>query len=126
MGVIARTVKGAAGPIAWAELDLERSGSRPARAWMSVAHGPVPRDARRQIVDEVLDEADRARVDRLEISIALGESDLLARLHQRCASVVTRPAGATCLVDVRLDPTRSTSQADPVPKQPDQVLEETR
>lgn len=80
-----------------------RGRRRPPRARLA-GRGPradVPRTSRR-IVDEVLDKAARRGASRLKISFAPGEADLLARLRQQCAAVSSRPAGATCLVDLDL------------------------
>lgn len=102
--VITTEVPDEAGVGAWAQIELRdvAGDGRLARASLGVARGRASRGTCRRIVDEVLDEAVRAGASRLEISFALGEADLLARLRQRCGTVNSRPAGATCLVDIDL------------------------
>jgi hypothetical protein len=89
--------------VAWGEIDLDPDVPQPeARGRLWVAAGRLPRDARRRIVDEVLDRALHAGTHRLHMTIALGDSETINLLRERCATVQTRSAGSTCLVEAEL------------------------
>jgi hypothetical protein len=50
----------------------------------------------------VLDHPDVDHADRLLATMPLGDTEMLDRVRQRCDDVHTRAAGATKLVDARL------------------------
>lgn len=67
-------------------------------------HRPVGIGAR--LVDAVLDLEETRERRTLEATVPLGDVEALQQLRSRCADVKTRPAGATCLVDAALPPSR--------------------
>ena len=78
------------------------------RASLHADAGPPPADARRRLVDAVLDLPEIRARRRLEATLPLGDTETLDRLRARCHDVRTRPAGASLLVDAELpaaDPT---------------------
>jgi uncharacterized phage protein gp47/JayE len=72
------------------------------RASLHTEAGHLPTGTRARLVDAVLDLPETRQRRRLEATLPLGDAESLDRLRARCEGVVTRPAGASCLVDARL------------------------
>ncbi len=72
------------------------------RASLHADAGPPPADARRRLVDAVLDLPQTRQRRKLEATLPLGDTETLSRLQARCQDERTRPAGATLLVDAEL------------------------
>jgi hypothetical protein len=85
--------------IAAAEVRTPEEADGTVRTSLLPSSGHVPPGTRASLVDSVMDLPEVQRSARLEATIPLGDSELLARLHQRTDDTVTRPAGSTALVD---------------------------
>ena len=83
--------------LAAAEIDLPDTST--VRASMHVEAGHIPPGARTRLVDAVLDTPEVAARRRVEVSLPLGDSEILERIRERCDQAETRPAGASCLID---------------------------
>jgi hypothetical protein len=70
---------------------------------LHVESGQLPPGTRSSLVDAVLEhpEVDRAR--RLVATMPLGDTEMLDRVRQRTRQVQARAAGATKIVEARLD-----------------------
>jgi hypothetical protein len=67
--------------------------------------GPLPAGTRARLVDAVLDSPDASEADHLRATMPLGDTEMLERVRERCDDVEARAAGATKIVDARLDST---------------------
>ena len=72
------------------------------RASLHAQAGHLPAGTRTRLVDAVLDLPQTRESNRLEATVPLGDAESLDRLRERCDEVLTRPAGASCLVDAAL------------------------
>ena len=68
-----------------------------------VSGGHIPRDARRQLIDLVLDLPEIAAEHELHATVPLGDTELIEGLRAHCHNLQTRAAGATCLLDGDFD-----------------------
>ena len=85
-------------PVAGAEIELvDPTG---ARASLHVAAGHLPIGTRGRLVDAVLDAPEIRSRQWVQVALPLGDTEMLNRLHERCAGAVARAAGASCLIDV--------------------------
>ena len=85
-----------------AAADIEAVGPDVVRASLHVEPGHLPRDARERLVDAVLDDPEVKSRQQLEVSLPLGDTEILDRVRERCDSADSRAAGASCLVDADL------------------------
>ena len=69
-----------------------------ARASLSVEAGHVPAGTREHLVDAVLDSPEVNASHRIEVAIPIGDGDMLHRFRERCDTIETRAAGASCLI----------------------------
>ena len=70
---------------------------------LHVESGHLPAGTRTRLVDAVLEHPEVEEADRLLATMPLGDTEMLDRVRERCDDVDARAAGATKLVDVRLD-----------------------
>jgi hypothetical protein len=70
---------------------------------LHVESGPLPGGTRTRLVDAVLEHPQVDEADRLLATMPLGDTEMLDRVRQRCDDVQARAAGATKLVEARLD-----------------------
>ena len=83
--------------------DVEPTGNQGVvRASLRAEAGHLPAGTRSRLVDAVLDLPLTRECNRLEATLPLGDAESLDRLRERCDEVLTRPAGASCLVDAAL------------------------
>jgi hypothetical protein len=75
------------------------------RADLRVESGHLPVGTGAELVDAVLDLPESREGSKLEATLPIGDTESLKRLRERCETVETRPAGASCLVDATLPPT---------------------
>ena len=68
------------------------------------AAGHQPPRARRLLVHDLLNRAERARIDRVLMVIPLGDTEILDTLRERCRTMTTRSAGSTCIVEAEIGP----------------------
>jgi hypothetical protein len=66
--------------------------------------GQLPVGTRARLVDAVLDSPDASEAHHLRATMPLGDTEMLQRVQERCDDVEARAAGATKIVDARLDP----------------------
>jgi hypothetical protein len=90
--------------IAAAEVMIREEAAGTARVWLRAAPGHVPPGRRASLVDAVMGLPEVQASARLEATVPLGDTELLERLRQRTHDAVTRPAGATALVDADMPP----------------------
>ena len=69
---------------------------------MHVESGPLPAGARTRLVDAVLAHPDVDHADRLLATMPLGDVEMLQRVRERCDDVEAHAAGATKLVEARV------------------------
>ncbi|HEY0403425.1 MAG TPA: hypothetical protein VGD09_15520 [Blastococcus sp.] len=70
---------------------------------LHVESGHLPGGTRTRLVDAVLDSPEVDQAERLLATMPLGDTEMLDRVRQRCDDVETRAAGATKLVEARLE-----------------------
>jgi hypothetical protein len=92
-------------------------GREAARASLHAAPGHAPAGSRAQLVDAVMDVAEVQRCTRLEVTVPLGDAEVLERIRERADEVETRQAGATVLLDasIRTPPEPKTGPGEPGP-----------
>jgi hypothetical protein len=86
--------------LAKAEIDL--ADGTTARASMHVEAGHLPPGTRTRLVDAVLDSPKVAARERVEVSLPIGDSEILERIRERCDQTDARAAGASCLVEAEV------------------------
>jgi hypothetical protein len=69
---------------------------------MHVESGHVPVGTRSRLVDAVLAHPDVDHADRLVATMPLGDTEMLARMRERCDEVEAHAAGATKVVEARV------------------------
>lgn len=69
------------------------------RASLHVEPGHLPAGTRAHLVDAVLDDPEVSTRPHVQVTLPLGETEILDRVRERCDAVETRAAGASCLVD---------------------------
>jgi hypothetical protein len=73
-------------------------------SYLHVESGQLPGGTRSRLVDAVLEHPRVDAADRLRATMPLGDTEMLARVHERCDDVEARAAGATKIVEARLAP----------------------
>ena len=71
---------------------------------LHVESGQLPSGTRTRLVDAVLDSPEGNHADRLVATMPLSDTEMLARVRERCDDVETRAAGSTKIVEARLTP----------------------
>lgn len=91
-------------PVGSADIDVV--DDTVARASVHVESGHVAPTDRARLVDAVLDAPEVSSRSRVELTLPLGEAEMLDRVRERSTDQQARAAGASCLVDAELpDPT---------------------
>jgi hypothetical protein len=70
---------------------------------LSVAAGHLPPGTRTRLVDAMLDHPDVDHADRMLATMPAGDTEMLDRVRERCDVTETRAAGASTLVEARLE-----------------------
>jgi hypothetical protein len=70
---------------------------------LHVESGHLPGGTRSRLVDAVLDSPEMDQAERLLATMPLGDTEMLARVRERCDDVEARAAGATKLVEAKLE-----------------------
>jgi hypothetical protein len=70
---------------------------------MHVESGHLPGGTRTRLVDAVLEDPRVDEADRLLATMPLGDTEMLDRVRERCHDVEAHAAGATKLVEARLE-----------------------
>jgi hypothetical protein len=70
---------------------------------LHVESGQLPAGTRSRLVDAVLEHPDVDSADRLLATMPLGDTEMLARVRERCDDVEAHAAGATKIVEARLE-----------------------
>ena len=81
-----------------AEADV-RATKQAVQAAFRVEAGHLPPGTRTKLVDAVLDFTRAVPGIPLHATLPAGDAEMLQRIRERCATVTTRAAGATCQVD---------------------------
>jgi hypothetical protein len=81
-----------------AEADV-RSSEYAVRGELWVEAGHLPAGTRSNLVDAVLDLTTAEPGTPLHLTLPAGDGEMLQRMRERCTTVTTRAAGATCQVD---------------------------
>src|SRR3954451_6756115 len=71
---------------------------------LHVESGHVPGGTRSRLVDAMLDLPEVDEAQRLVATMPLSDTEMLQRVRERCEQVEARPAGATKIVEARLEP----------------------
>jgi hypothetical protein len=87
-------------PVATADIDDLHPSV--ARVSLHVESGHLPTGTRKRLVDAILDAPEVSSRQRLQVALPLGDTEMLDRVRERCDTVETRAAGATCLIDADL------------------------
>jgi hypothetical protein len=80
---------------------------------LSVSGGHLPAGTRACLVDAVLDSPRVLAAERLLATLPVSDTEMLERMRERCAVLETRAAGATKLVEARLQGPRVPSPRRP-------------
>ena len=70
---------------------------------LHVEAGHVPGGTRARLVDAVLEHPQVDEADRLLATMPLGDTEMLGRVRERCDDVEAHAAGATKIVEARLE-----------------------
>jgi hypothetical protein len=70
---------------------------------LHVESGQLPRGTRSRLVDAVLEHPEVGKADRLVATMPLGDTEMLDRVRERTEGVEARAAGATKIVEARLE-----------------------
>jgi hypothetical protein len=70
---------------------------------LHVESGQLPVGTRSRLVDAVLAHPELDRADLLLATMPLGDTEMLARMRERCDDVEAHAAGATKIVEARLE-----------------------
>ena len=70
---------------------------------LHVESGHLPGGTRTRLVDAVLEHPQVDEAERLVATMPLGDTEMLDRVRERCDEVEARAAGATKLVEARLE-----------------------
>jgi len=87
-------------PLAVARIDIVDANT--ARASLTVASGHLPVGTRARLVDAVFDDPDVASRRQVQVTLPLGDTEVLDRIRQRGVLTAFRAAGSTCLVEAEL------------------------
>ena len=87
-------------PVAVARIDIVDIDTT--RAMLHVEAGHLPFGTRTRLVDAVLDDPDVRSRRRVQLTLPLGETEILDRVRQRGLLTTFRAAGSTCLVEAEL------------------------
>ena len=71
---------------------------------LHVSPGPLPPETRTRLVDAVLEHPDVSAAERLVATMPLSDAEMLERVRHRATEVEAHAAGATKIVDARLNP----------------------
>ena len=83
-----------------AEADV-RTTDQAVQADLRVEAGQLPPGTRARLVDAVLDISNAEPGIPLTATLPAGDAEMLQRMRERCTTVSTRTAGATCQVDTQ-------------------------
>lgn len=89
-------------PLAVARIDLV--DAHVARASLHVVSGHVPTGTRTRLVDAVFDDPDVRARRQVQVTLPLGDAEIMDRMRQRGVVADFRAAGSTCLVEAELPP----------------------
>jgi hypothetical protein len=70
---------------------------------LHVESGHLPGGTRTRLVDAVLEHPQVDEADRMLATMPIGDTEMLDRVRERCDDVEARAAGATKLVEARLE-----------------------
>lgn len=98
--------------IAAAEVTPLDSSEGTVRTSFLPSSGPAPPGSRASLVDAVMDLPEVQGSSRMEATVPVGDSESLERLRDRTDETVTRPAGATALLDGDIPLTSSASPGE--------------
>jgi hypothetical protein len=75
-----------------------------ARASLHVAAGHLPAGTRTRLVDAVFDDPDVRSRRQVQVTLPLGDTEILDRVRERGRIATFRAAGSTCLLEAELPP----------------------
>ena len=87
-------------PLAVARIDLLDADT--ARAALHVVPGHLPVGTRSRLVDAVFDDPDVRARHQVQMTVPLGDVEILDRVRQRRSIATFRSAGSTCLLEAEL------------------------
>jgi hypothetical protein len=73
-------------------------------AQLRVESGHLPPGTRTQLVDAILELPHARPGTALELTVPAGDAEMLQRVRERCTSVHTRAAGASCRLNATVGP----------------------
>ena len=86
--------------LAVAHIDLVAADTT--RASLHVAPGHLPLGVRTRLVDAVFDDPEVQARRHVQVTLPLGDVEILDRLRRRSLLLASRAAGSTCLVEAEL------------------------
>ena len=89
-------------PLAVARIDLVDDET--ARASLHVVPGHLPAGTRTRLVDAVFDDPEVRVRRQVQLSLPLGDTEILDRVRERGLIATFRAAGSTCLLEADLPP----------------------
>ena len=81
---------------------LDFLGPDVVRVALHVSPGHLPSGTRTRLVDAVFDDPDVRRRRQLQVTLPMGDIEILDRLRERGVLTTFRAAGSTCLVEADL------------------------
>jgi hypothetical protein len=75
-----------------------------ARASLHVSAGHLPVGTRTRLVDAVFDDPDVRSRRQVQVTLPLGDTEILDRVRERGIIATFRAAGSTCLLEAELPP----------------------
>src|SRR3954466_9698380 len=87
-------------PLAVARIDLVDAVT--ARVSLHVEEAPLPAGTGTRLVDAVFDDPDVRSRRQVQVTLPLGDTEILDRLRERGVLTTFRAAGSTCLVEADL------------------------
>ena len=75
-----------------------------ARASLHVASGHLPAGTRTRLVDAVFDDPDVRSRRQVQVTLPMGDTEILDRVRERGHIATFRAAGSTCLLEAELPP----------------------
>jgi hypothetical protein len=85
-----------------AEVTTSGPAGATVRTSLHAPSGHIPPGGRARLVDAIMDLPEVQASGRIEATVPLGDGESLERLRERTEDPVTRPAGATVLLDANI------------------------
>lgn len=92
-----------------AAADIDVTDPHVARTSLRTESGHLPVGTRERLVDAVLDDPEVSSRQHVEMTLPVGDTEMLSRVRDRCGTSEARVAGSSCLVEGHLHGPETTS-----------------